>query len=297
MSPSPDACNARAEGVRMREPVATSLTTRMTQALRAPFAAFVAHRDLTRELTRRDILGRYRGANFGLFWSLIGPLMMLAIYTIAFSKILGSRWNQASGDTASFGIVLFLGLIVHGFVAECLVRAPRLMVDNANYVKRIVFPLPVLVWSMVLSALFHMAMNFAVFVVLGIVVFGKFSFYLFLLPVVVAPLVLLTVAVSWVFASLGVYVRDINLMVPVLVTGLLFVSSAIVPVDTLPQHYQVIFHLNPLTFFIDQVREVALWNRPPEWSGLLRYTLAGIVALYAAYSWFRATSRGFADVL
>ena len=271
--------------------------SRVARWLAAPFAAFTVHRNLTRELTRRDILGRYRGANFGLFWSLIGPLMMLAIYTVAFGKFLGSRWSQASGDAASFGIVLFLGLIVHGFVAECLVRSPRLMLDNANYVKRVVFPLPILVWSVVLSALFHMAMNFAVFVVLGIVVFGKFAFYLFLVPVVLAPLVLLTVAVSWVFASLGVYIRDINLTVPVLVTGLLFVSSAIVPVDTLPQHYQAIFHLNPLTFFIDQVREVALWNRPPDWGGLFRYTLAGIVALYAAYSCFRATSRGFADVL
>lgn len=281
----------------MRESPRSTRLSRVKRALAGPFAAFTTHWNLTRELTRRDILGRYRGANFGLFWALIGPLMMLAIYTVAFSKILGNRWNQASGDTASFGIVLFLGLIVHGFVAECLVRSPRLMLDNANYVTRVVFPLPILVWSVVLSALFHMAMNVAVFVVLGFLVFGKFAFYLFLLPVVIAPLVLLTVAASWVLASLGVYVRDINQAVPVVVTALLFLSSAIVPVDTLPQHYQAIFHLNPLTFFIDQVREVALWNRSPDWRGLFRYTLAGIVALYAAYSWFRATSRGFADVL
>lgn len=281
----------------MRESPRLNRLSRMKRALASPFTAFTTHWNLTRELTRRDILGRYRGANFGLFWALIGPLMMLAIYTVAFSKILGSRWNQASGDTASFGIVLFLGLIVHGFLAECLVRSPRLMLDNANYVKRVVFPLPILVWSVTLSSLFHLAMNFAVFVVLGIVVFGKFAFYLFLVPVVVAPLVLLTVALSWVFASLGVYIRDINQTVPVLVTALLFLSSAIVPVDTLPEHYQMIFHLNPLTFFIDQVREVALWNRPPDWGGLFRYTLAGFVALYAAYFWFRATSKGFADVL
>lgn len=270
---------------------------RLVRRLGAPFAALGEHWNLTRELTRRDILGRYRGANFGVFWSLLGPLMMLAIYTIAFGHILGSRWKTASGDDAAFGIVLFLGLIVHGFFAECFSRSPRLMVDNTNYVKRVVFPLHILSWSVVLSALFHMAMNLAVFVVLSVVVYGKFSFYIILVPLVIAPLLLLTVSVCWVVASLGVYMRDITQAVPLVVTALLFLSSAIVPVDILPERYRIIFELNPLTFFIDQVRDVALWGRLPDWSGLGVYALGSLAAIYLAYAWFRATSKGFADVL
>lgn len=262
-----------------------------------PFGALIEHRNLTWELTRRDILGRYREANFGLFWSLIGPLLMLVIYTVAFGQILGSRWNQASGDTAAFGIVLFLGIIVHGFFAECFARSPRLMVDNANYVKRVVFPLHILPWSVVLSALFHMAMNLLVFAVLSAVFFGRLSAYIVLVPLVVAPLVLLTVAVCWVVAALGVYLRDINQAVPVVVTALLFLSSAIVPLEVLPEQYRVIFELNPLTFFIDQVRDVALWGRLPDWIGLFKRVVAGLVALYLAYAWFRFSSKGFADVL
>lgn len=265
--------------------------------LRGPFDALGQHRHLTYELTRREILGRYRGANFGLLWSLIGPLMMLVVYTVAFGKILGSRWNQASGDTAAFGMVLFLGILTHGFLAECLSRAPRLMVENANYVKRVVFPLQVLPWTTVLSALFHMAMNIVVFSVLNAVLFGKFSSYIVLVPVVVFPLLLITVAACWIFASLGVYLRDINQAMPVIVTAMLFLSSAIVPVDSLSPAYQRIFHLNPLTFFIDQMREVALWGRLPDWHGLAVATLIGLVALYLSYAWFRFTSKGFADVL
>ena len=265
--------------------------------LRGPFSAFGQHRNLTLELTRRDILGRYRGANFGLLWSLIGPLMMLVIYTVAFGKIFGSRWQQPSGDTAAFGMVLFVGILTHGFFAECLSRAPRLMIENANYVKRVVFPLQILPWSAVLSALFHMAMNLVVFAVLNALLFGKFSPYIVLVPVVVLPLVMLTLATCWVFASLGVYLRDISQAMPVIVTAMLFLSSAIVPVATLPPHYQVIFHLNPLTFFIDQMREVALWGRPPDWTSLIIATAIGLVAMYASYVWFRFTSKGFADVL
>lgn len=270
---------------------------RLLRFLQGPFSALGQHWDLTKELTRRDILGRYRGANFGLLWSLIAPLMMLVVYTLAFGRILGSRWNQASGETAAFGMVLFLGILTHGFFAECFSRSPRLMVDNANYVKRIVFPLHILSWSVVLSALFHMVMNVIVFALLNAALYGRFSPYIVLAPLVVAPLVLLTVAVCWVVASLGVYLRDIQQAIPVIVTALLFLSSAIVPVETLPEKYRIIFKLNPLTFFIDQMRSVALWGRPPDWTGLLWWTVGALIALYFSYGWFRFTSKGFADVL
>lgn len=263
----------------------------------APFAALGRHRDLTRELVRRDILGRYRGASFGLLWSLLGPLLMLVIYTVAFGEILGSRWNQAAGGDAPFGVVLFLGIMVHGFFAECFSRSPRLMVDNGNYVKRVVFPLQVLSWTVMLSAAFHLLANLLVFAVLAALMAGIFSPLIVLVPLIMLPLALLSVAVSWVTASLGVYVRDLTQAVPVVVTALLFLSSAIVPVEVLPEHYQRIFHLNPLTFFIDQVREVALWGRWPDWIGLAWRGLASVVVLYAAHAWFRASSRGFADVL
>lgn len=269
----------------------------MAERLSGPFTVFGRHWNLVRELTRRDILGRYRGATFGLLWSLIGPLMMLVIYSVAFGHIFKGRWQQTSGDTAAFGIVLFLGIIVHGFFAECFSRSPRLMIENANYVKRIIFPLQILPWTVALSALFHMAMNMVVFAVLASTVYHTFSPLIVLTPVVVAPLVLISVAVSLLVSSLGVYARDIQQATPVIVTALLFLSSAIVPVDTLPPKYQVVFHLNPLTFFIDSVRDVALWNRMPDWRTLIAYYVASVIALYLAYAWFRVTSRGFADVL
>lgn len=281
----------------MLEPRSRLPRHRWWSLLSGPFAALGRYRDLTSELTRRDVLGRYRGANFGLLWSLLGPLMMLVVYTIAFGSILGSRWNQASGDTASFGIVLFLGIMVHALFAECLSRSPRLMIDNANYVKRVVFPLHVLPWVVVLSAAFHFMMNLLVFAVLCLLVTGKFSSYIVLAPVVVAPLALMTVAVCWVVSSLGVYVRDLHLAMPVVVTAMLFLSSAIIPIDAVPEHYRVVFHLNPLTFFIDQLREVALWGRPPDWAGLLERSGVAVVLAYAAYAWFAISRRGFADVL
>src|SRR5690606_27703672 len=136
------------------------------------------------------------------------------------------------------------GIIVHGFFAECMVRAPGLMQGNANYVKKVIFPLPVLPWSVVWSALFHMGMNLLVFVLLAGLVYGIFSWYIVLLPLVLAPLVMLTIAATWVTAALGVYLRDINQAVPVVVTGMFFLSSAIIPVESVPEQYRLVFHLN-----------------------------------------------------
>ena len=276
---------------------APAVRLRASRFLVEPFSAIATHAELTRELTRRDVLGRYRGANFGLLWTVLGPLLMLVIYAVAFGEILGGRWQQAGNSDVPFGLVLFLGITVHGLVAECLVRAPRLMIDNANYVKRVVFPLYVLPWTVVLSAAFHFLMQVLVFVVLAAVMAGKLSPWLPMVPFVLIPLLLLTLATCLVLTSVGAYLRDLGMIIPVVVTALLFLSSAIIPVDTLQPKYQAIFMLNPLTFFIDQIRDVALWGQAPDWHGLALRSLVGFVLVCLAHAWFRVASRGFADVI
>lgn len=248
-------------------------------------------------MTRRDVLGRYRGASFGLLWSLISPFMMLVVYTLAFGYILKSRWPGTTGNTADFAMLLFMGLIVHGFFAECLIRAPSLITGNPNLVKKIVFPLDILPWTIVLSAFFHAIMNTAVFVLLNWLMLGEVHATILLWPLVVLPLVFVTLGTVWLLSSLSVFLRDIAQVTGVLATAMLFLSSAIIPVETLPQRYQLVFRLNPLTFIIDQAREVAFWGRAPDWVGLGLYLLGAMAFAYAGFAVFQKTRRGFADVL
>lgn len=262
-----------------------------------PFAALVRHRSLTWELSKREVLGRYRGASFGLAWSVISPFMMLGVYAFAFGSVLKSRWPHEAGGDHPYAVILFVGLIMHGFFAECLVRAPTLVVANPNFVKRVVFPLDVLPWPMMLSALFHAFTNFLVLVLLMLVLEHHLHATIVLLPLVLAPFALLTLGLSWVLASLGVYFRDVTQIMPVLATALLFLSSAIIPVSILPPPLQTMFHLNPLTFFIDQARLVALAGQAPDWAALGLATLAGGVLAWLGHAWFASTRRGFADVL
>jgi len=265
--------------------------------LAGPFDAWLLHRNLTWEMTRRDVLGRYRGANFGLMWSLISPFCMLLIYTLAFGYLLKSRWPGTSGNMADFAMLLSLGLIVHGFFAECLNRSPMLIVSNTNLVKRIVFPLQILPWTIVLSALFHALANSLVFVVLNYALRGELVPTVVLLPVVLLPLLVAALGVSWLISALSVFLRDITQVTGVLTTALLFLSSAIVPVETLPEKFQWVFRANPLTFIIDQAREVAFWGRMPDWSGLVLYAAGALVFAYFSHALFQKLRRGFADVL
>lgn len=265
--------------------------------LSVPFSAFVRHRSLLIELTRREILGRYRGANFGLFWSLLSPFLMLGVYVLAFGFVLPARWPEVDGRQPNFALVLYAGLIVHGFFAECVVRSPSLVTGNPNFVKRVVFPLELLPWTLVLSALFHAVMGMVVFVILHFVIAGPPPPSVLMMPLVLLPLVPLLAGLSALLAALGVYVRDINQVTGVLATAALFLSSAIIPLSAIPSEYRRVFEINPLTFIIDQVREVGLWGHAPNWGGLALYLVVAFIVMHVGFACFAALRRGFADVV
>lgn len=260
-------------------------------------SVFGKHRSLTFELTQREVLGRYRGASIGLLWSLISPFLMLLVYTLAFGSIMKGRWPGASGSTTDFALILFVGLTVHGFFAECFIRAPQLIVSNTGYVKRVVFPLDILVWSMTFSALFHLAMNMVVLLILYACLKGEVQPTAALLPLVLLPLVILTAGVCWIVSALGVYLRDIGQVAGVVATAMLFLSSAIIPMESVPESYRIIFELNPLTFIINQAREVVIWGRMPDWAGLGIYTAIALAIALMGHAIFNKLRKGFADVL
>jgi len=263
----------------------------------SPFAALIRNKSLAWELSKREVLGRYRGASFGLAWSVISPFMMLCVYAFAFGTVMKSRWPHEAGGDHPYAVILFVGLIVHGFFAECVSRATTLVVGNPNFVKRVVFPLDVLPWPMMFSALFHAFMNVIVLAVLMLALEHQLHSTLLLLPLIFVPLMLLTMGLCWFLASVGVYFRDISQVMPVFVTAMLFLSSAIIPVSILPHNLQVLFNLNPLTFFIDEARMVVLMGQWPHWWALAMATVGGLLVAWLGHAWFVMTQRGFADVL
>jgi lipopolysaccharide transport system permease protein len=260
--------------------------------------SLIEHRDLVWQMTKREVAGRYRGSVLGLAWSWFNPLIMLGAYTFVFSVVFRARWTDARADNqTSIALILFSGLIMHGLFAECANRAPMLILTNTNLVKKVVFPLDVLPWVMMGSALFHAAASLAVLLAASFVSTRSLPATALLFPIVMFPLVWFTMGVSWFVAATGVFLRDIGQAMTLITSLLLFLSPVFYPSSALPEAYRPLIQLNPLTFVIEQSRNVLIWGRAPSWPGLALYTLIAFVVAYLGFWWFQRTRRGFADVL
>ena len=256
------------------------------------------NRGLLWQLTRREVVGRYRGSVMGLAWSFFNPLLMLAVYTFVFSVVFKARWDvDIGGGRAGFAIVLFVGMIIHGLFAEVINRAPGLMLSNVNYVKKVVFPLELLPVTALGAAVFHALISLVVLLAVFLLSNGYLQATAVLFPLILLPLVIATLGFTWMLASLGVFVRDVGQTVGIFTTILLFVSPVFYPVSALPESFRPWLLANPLTFIIEQSRAVLVYGQYPDWSGLALYTAASVVIAWAGFWWFQRTRKGFADVL
>lgn len=259
------------------------------------------YRQLIGQMTRREITSRYKGSIFGLLWAFLTPVLMLAVYTFVFSIVFKARWAGAGlGEEQSqsdFAIMLFTGMIVYGIFAESVNRAPGLILGNPNYVKRVVFPLDILPWVVMGTAMFNALVGFCVLIAFFLLTNHQLTWTAAWLPFVLLPLIFLCMGLSWFLCSLGVYLRDVGQTVGIATTMLMFLSPVFYPVASLPLTFQFYLKLNPLTSIIEQTRDVLLLNQPPDLMTLLISSLASLFFAWAGFVWFQKTRRGFADVI
>lgn len=256
------------------------------------------HSNLIWQLSKREIIGRYQGSMLGLAWSFFNPLLMLLVYTLFFTEALGLHEVTSGTSKTSFANSLFVGLIIHGFFAECASRSPKLVTGNPSYVKKIVFPLEVLPWVSVVSAAFHGLISLAVLALFLVATNGAIVYTFLLVLLVFVPLAILCLAVGWFLAGLGVYLRDVGQVVGVVTMAMMFTAPVFFPVSRLEgSTFAYVVKANPLTFLINQAREVALWGRWPDIVGLLAYSAIAMLCAWLAFAWFQRVRGGFSDVL
>lgn len=263
----------------------------------SPYRALTRHFALIVQMARRDVVGRYRGSFIGLLWSFFNPLLMLGVYTLVFGLIFKSRWsNQISGHF-DFAVVLFAGLNINSMFAECATRAPTLIVENTNFVKKVVFPLETLSWSTLGSALFHLVVSTLVLAIFSLFVRGFFPWTVVYFPVVVAVFLPFMAGLIWLLSSLGVFLRDLKQAMGILTAMLMYLAPIFYPPEAIPARYRTLLYLNPLTAIVDASRDVLVWGRAPNWELLGIYAVVACVFAWLSFSWFERTRRGFADVL
>ena len=254
------------------------------------------HRQLVHALIAREILGRYRGSTLGIFWSFVNPVFMLAVYTFVFSVIFKARWSNEGGK-AEFALVLFAGLLIFNLFAECLNRAPSLIIANISYVKKVVFPLEILPWISFGAALFHALVSLGVWLLFYLVIFGLPHITILFFPLLLLPLALLIMGVSWFFSSLGVYLRDTTQIIGVLTTVLMFLTPVFYPISAIPSRYHIFIYCNPLAFIVDQARNLLFFGKGLNWGLFFLLTAGAAVIFWLGFFWFQKTRKGFADVV
>lgn len=263
----------------------------------SPYIALLRHFALVAQMARRDVAGRYRGSFAGLLWSFFNPLLMLVIYSFVFGVIFKSHWSGQIDGKFGFVIILFAGMNIHAMFSECANHAPTLIIENSNFVKKMVFPLETLAWSTLGSALFHLLISTLVLLLIELLSRGFVPWTVLLFPLVVVPFLPFVAGTVWLFSSLGVFLRDLKQAMGIVTAALMFLAPIFYPIEQIPTEYRSLLYLNPLTVIVQASREVLVWGRMPDWYMLGLYTMASCLFAWVAFAWFQRTRKGFADVL
>lgn len=238
-------------------------------------------------LIKRDISSRYQSSFLGIIWSFLNPIFLLAVYTFIFSVVFKAKWTGGGDSKVEFALILFAGLIVFNVFSECVNRAPATVLQNANYVKKVIFPLEILPWVNLGASLFHASISIIVWMLFYIVVIGLPHITLLLVPVILIPLCFLVLGVSWLFSALGVYLRDVSQVVALLTTVIMFLSPIFYPVEALPQDYQGYLKINPLSLSISQIRDVLYWGKIPSYGEYVIYLTVCFFIAWLGFFVFR----------
>lgn len=255
------------------------------------------HWRLVLSLAKRDLSARYRGSLFGFIWAFLTPVLMLVVYTFVFSVVFNARWGMGSDSRTEFALVLFVGLILFNIFAECLNQAPNLIISNANYVKKVVFPLEILPWVNIVVAIVNASISLSVWLVAYLIFFGIPSPTALLVPIVILPFLFFVIGLSWFFSSVGVFLRDVAQIVTILVTITMFMSPIFYPLTALPQEYRIYVALNPLALVVEQTRAVLFFGQTINWALYGLELAGGMLIAWLGFAWFQKTRQGFADVL
>ena len=223
---------------------------------------------------------------------------MLLIYSFIFSIVFKARWRpQSEINLGEFAITLFAGLIAFNIFSETINRAPGLIIANPNYVKKVIFPLEILPVSLLGSTLFHSLISILILIAGRLLVVGSLSPMVLLLPLILIPLLCLTLGLAWILASLGVFIRDTAYAVTIITQILFFMSPIFYPIEAIPKRFRFIIQINPLSSILENFRNVLIWDRLPDFGGWFLQLFISLGIFIIGYMWFMKTKPGFADVI
>jgi len=263
-----------------------------------PLAILYRHRDLVIQFTRRELELRHKGSRLGHLWALLSPMMMLGLYLFVFGLIFGGKFGVLPTENFfDFALALFLGLSLFNFIAEAIAVGPTLIVNQPNFVKKVVFPLEIIPLSSVASSLYYSLLSVLLLILLAPFSHGGLTWEALILPVLIAPLAMMALGIAWALAAIGVFVRDINHLTAFVSTAIMYGSAIVYAPARVPASIWSVLRFNPLLILIDQARRAVLWHAPVGLQELAyAYICSGFV-LAIGYGIFAILRPYFAEVI
>jgi lipopolysaccharide transport system permease protein len=252
--------------------------------------------DLIVSLTKRELTARYRGSVLGFLWTLLTPMVMIAIFTIIFAGIFKAKFGTSSSQW-DYALYLFCGLLPWNAFQESVQLSSSTIVAHANLVKRVVFPLETLPISLSLAAAVNQLFGTLVLIAAAALLRHELHPTLVYLPLILVPQLIATFGAAWLVASLGVFVSDIVQGIALLLMAWMYLTPIIYPESLVPDNYRRVINLNPFTPLVRNYRRVILDGVAPDWPGLGYFMAFGVFLFLFGYWWFARTRKNFADVI
>lgn len=256
------------------------------------------YRDLIRQFTVREVSVRHKGTALGLTWAILQPLLTLSIYTFIFGFVFKNHWGKLGGFAwADFTLNFFAGYVVYSIFSDTVNRSPGFITEHPNLVRKVVFPLEILPVTATGASLIYASFGIVLLLIACGALAQSFSWTIVFFPLVLLPLMMITLGISWLFASLGAFIRDFKQVVPVLTQLIFFMTPVFYDVKNIDEQYRWIIMLNPMTLIVENSRKTLLWGEMPDWFHLGVLYAVSLVVMILGYAWFSKSKRGLADVL
>jgi lipopolysaccharide transport system permease protein len=259
-------------------------------------STFTHNRFLLGQFTSREFKSRYKGTYLGFVWSIMLPIILIATYTFVFGFVFKSRWASHDEGAVFFAVTLFAGLIPFNFFSDLFTSSAFLIQSNTNLVKKVVFPLEILILSRVFSSLMHSGISFLILLIL---LFQQNLFHQtwILYPVILFPFILFVTGISFIISALSVFIRDIGQILGVVVSLLMFLSPIFYKIESIPAKIRPYVALNPIATIAEESRAILIFGNYPSQSGVLWLWIIGISTLIIGIVFFKKLKNSFADVL
>jgi lipopolysaccharide transport system permease protein len=261
-----------------------------------PLLNIARNRRLIRSMARRDILARYRGSFGDIFWTILHPLLLMGTYFFVFGVVLRTRFG-ADHSSTGFALYFLAGMLPWLAFSEPVGRAPHVILEHRNFVKKLIFPLETLPVNQVVAGLATEVFATAVFLTLLLLIRHVVPITVFWLPALLVPQLLFTLGLCWLLAAMGVFFRDLGQIMGFLLTLWFFITPICYPEASLPASAMVFLGKNPMYVLVRAYRAILLEGQAPQALALIKLWLVAIATFLFGYACFYKLRKSFADVI